>query len=724
MMWSRISGCLLSLLAAPVTAQHVDVSGRVISAGAPVPDVEVRLGARLVSTAADGRFAFAAIPAGTHELRLRAIGYLPVTRRIILPADSALGDIVIEPFDVALGDLVVTGTLAEVRLEDSPIKVELVTRRSLERNLTTTLMESVRAIPGLREQVDCGVCYTNSISINGMDGPYTAVLFDGVPVLGALATVYALNSLNPALLEQVEIVKGPASTLYGSEAMGGLINVISRDPRTAPAWSLNSSATSHGQLSADAMVRPLIGNGRLLAAASASWNDRFVDGNGDGFSDLPLATRVSGFLKWSDGTVSARRADIMARYWYEDRFGGVEAWTPEHRGSSTIYGESITTRRWELIGGFRPRVLGVPLRVDAAVSGHRQESWYGAVPYSAEQRTWFVQGAWAPRTTEGELRPLLGFTWRRQWYDDNTPATTASEDRMVPGVFGELEFPVGSRLTVLGGTRVDHHEAHGAIVSPRAALRLSAGDWTTFRLNVATGFRVVHLFTEDHAALSGSREVVIAEELAPERSSTVTASMRTMIGIGSLPISVDADLFHTRFTNRILPDYDQPGRIVYRNLAGTATTQGASLGMSLDPGAAPVGVRVGGTVQRVVRTDRGMTREVEFAPRFKGDFGLTWNVSEAMTVDWTGSVTGPMALPELHGTTEHSPWFTEQHVQVTTELAPSRYLTLGVKNLFDTRQRNPLVAPHDPFGPDFDTYRVWGPVQGRRFLVALQWNAL
>ncbi|HRP07846.1 MAG TPA: TonB-dependent receptor, partial [Gemmatimonadales bacterium] len=286
------------------------------------------------------------------------------------------------------------------------------------------------------------------------------------------------------------------------------------------------------------------------------------------------------------------------------------------------------------------------------------------------------------------------------------------------------ELPVGSRLTVLGGIRVDHHRAHGAIVSPRAALKWSAGDWTTFRLNLATGFRVVHLFTEDHAALSGSREVVVAEELAPERSSTVTASMRTMLGIGSLPVYLDVDVFHTGFSNRILPDYDsEPGRIIYRNLRGVAITRGASLGLSLDPASAPVGFRAGATLQRVTRTDLGLTSEVEFAPRFKGDFGVTWNASEAVAVDWTGSVTGRMALPELGGVTEHSPWFTEQHLQVTTELAPSRYLTVGIRNLFDTRQRNPLVAPHDPFGPDFDTYRVWGPVQGRRLLVAMQWNA-
>ncbi|HRP08601.1 MAG TPA: carboxypeptidase regulatory-like domain-containing protein, partial [Gemmatimonadales bacterium] len=165
----------------PVAAQQVDVRGRMVASGAALEGVEVRLGERMVRTAADGRFGFVALAPGTHRLRIRSIGYSPVNREITLPADSVLGDIELEPFDVSLGDLVVTGTLAEVRVEQSPVKVELVTRRSLERNLTTTLMESVRAIPGLREQVDCGVCYTNSISINGMDGPYTAVLFDGVP---------------------------------------------------------------------------------------------------------------------------------------------------------------------------------------------------------------------------------------------------------------------------------------------------------------------------------------------------------------------------------------------------------------------------------------------------------------------------------------------------------------------------------------------------------------
>ncbi len=712
--------------AAPAPAQSIlVVRGSVVATtGQPIPGASVRLGSLpQVATDTAGRFAISGATVGRHRLTIRSIGYRPAILDLTLPADTAVAPVTMEEISVELGEMVVTGTLAEVRLADSPVKVEVINRKALGRNLANNLMESIRTLPGLREQVDCGVCYTNSISINGMDGPYTAVLFDGVPVLGALATVYALNSLNPALLEQVEVVKGPASTLYGSEAMGGVVNVITRDPRTAPAWSFNSSATTHGQVAADLMVRPIIGGGRMLVAGSASWNDAFIDANGDDFSDLPLTTRISGLVKWSDAGGSARRADLLARYWYEDRFGGVSDWTRSDRGSSEVYGESVITNRWELIGGFRPEIHGARMRIDAALSGHEQDSYYGDLRYHARQRTAFVQAAWAPTPEQGRLRPLVGVTWRRQWYDDDTPATAEAEDRVVPGVFAELEIPIFRRITLLGGGRVDHHAAHGKVVSPRAALRWQPSDWTTVRLNAATGFRVVHLFTEDHAALSGSRRVVIDEALDPERSATVTASVHTLAGIGTVPVTVDFDLFHTRFSNRILPDYDvDPGEIHYRNLDGFAITRGAALGLSVDPGALPFGFRIGATWQRVTRTDGGATSDVEFAPDFKGDFSVYWAPSDRWSLDWTGSVTGPMSLPELDGFTERSPWFTEQNLQVTRAISDGRFLIVGIKNLFDTRQRNPLVAPHDPFGPDFDTYRVWGPVQGRRLMVAVQWN--
>jgi outer membrane receptor for ferrienterochelin and colicins len=717
-------GALLTLTV-PAAGQH-PVRGTISGAGVPLAAARVEaVGATTIRTltAVDGAFVLM-LAEGRWELRVTAIGHRPVRHTITVPEDVMVGTLDLEPLAAELEQIVVTGTMQETTLADSPVKVELVLARALRRNLTNNLMESVRTLPGLQEQVDCGVCYTNSIRINGMEGPYTAVLIDGVPLMSALATTYGFNGINPAILDRVEVVKGPASTLYGSEAMGGVINVITRDPRFAPRWSLTTYATSHGEVSTDLAAAPTIGNTRLLLSGSLARNERFVDANADNFSDLPLVTRGALFAKWAVGSAERRAVDLSARIYHEDRFGGVRGWNRSDRGSGTVYGESIRTNRQEVIAGITPGWLDGAARLDIALNRHRQDSWYGTARYVAAQDVAFAQATWLPRGN-GVIRPLAGLSARYLRYDDDTPATTTADRRVVPGVFAELEAAPHPRLTVLGGGRLDHHADHGLVPSPRVALKWDASDRTTARLNVATGFRVVNLFTEDHAALSGSRQVVIAEALDPERSVTATASLRHASGVGAVPFVAELDIFATRFSNRIQPDYDtDPGQIIYRNLDGTAWTRGITAAISVDPAASPIAGRASASWQRVTRTDAGVTADIPFAASFKGDFTLTWAVQgDDMVLDWTGRLVGPMALPRHPGRAARSPWFTEQNVQLTRRIIGEAFLIAGVKNLFDTRQRDPLVAPEDPFGPDFDTNFVWGPTQGRRVMVGFQWNA-
>jgi outer membrane receptor for ferrienterochelin and colicins len=721
---TTLLGALL-LMAAPVTAQH-PVRGVISGNGLPLAEARIEAsGASVVRavSGAGGGFTLA-LGTGRWELRVTAIGHRPVRRTITVPADSLLGTLDLEPLAAELEQLVVTGTMQETSLADSPVKVELVMARALRRNLTNNLMESVRTLPGLQEQVDCGVCYTNSIRINGMEGPYTAVLIDGVPLMSALATTYGFNGINPAILDRVEVVKGPASTLYGSEAMGGVVNVITKDPRFAPAWSLTTYATSHGEMSTDVAAAPTIGGTRLLLSGSLARNERFVDANADGFSDLPLVTRGALFAKWALGSAERRALDVSARVYHEDRFGGVRGWNRSHRGSATVYGESIRTNRQELIAGITPGWLGGAARLDIALNRHRQDSWYGTARFVAAQDVAFAQATWLPKGN-GVVRPLAGLSARYLRYDDDTPATTTADRRFVPGVFAELEAAPHPRLTVLGGGRLDHHAAHGVVPSPRVALKWDATDRTTARLNVATGFRVVNLFTEDHAALSGSRQVIVAEALEPERSVTATASLRHASGVGAVPFVAELDVFATRFSNRIQPDYDtDPGQIIYRNLDGTAWTRGITAALSVDPATSPLAGRVSASWQRVTRTDGGLTTDIPFAPVFKGDFTLTWAIQgDDLIADWTGRLVGPMALPQHPGRAARSPWFSEQNLQVTRRIVGEAFVIAGVKNLFDTRQGDPLVAPEDPFGPEFDTNFVWGPTQGRRLILGFQWNA-
>ena len=153
--------------------------------------------------------------------------------------------------------------------------------------------------------------------------------------------------------------------------------------------------------------------------------------------------------------------------------------------------------------------------------------------------------------------------------------------RLIPGVFAQDELRFSNRVTLLGGMRADHHEEHGVIASPRAALKWDAFGHTAVRLNAGTGFRVVNLFAEDHAALTGARDVLIASELEPERSRSVTLNVNQVVEFGPSPMMIDLDLFHTRFSNKIVPDYDaDPNQIVYGNLEGHAVSRG--IGVTLN----------------------------------------------------------------------------------------------------------------------------------------------
>lgn len=623
---------------------------------------------------------------------------------------------------VTLDSLVTTGSVLERRLDASPVKVELISARFLQRALTNSLLESVQLMTGLGQQVDCGVCYTSNIRINGMEGPYTAVLIDGAPLMSALATVYGLSGINPALVERVEIIRGPMSTLYGSEAMGGVINVITRDPRFAPALSASMYGTTHAETNLDLAASPRIGGTRLLLSGSLARNRRFVDGNRDRFSDMPLVTRGAVFAKLSAGPPARRALDLSAKLYLEDRFGGVREWTPAHRGSTEVYGESIRTSRAELAGTWRPG--GDPSwRLDLAGSWHDQDSWYGDQEFRATQWTGFLQLVRALRPhPRHEL--LLGAAVRAHHYDDGTPATAVPEQRLVPGALAQLESQVGGAVTTSAGLRVDRHAAHGAIFSPRASVRWAPAIATTLRASAATGFRVVSVFTEDHAALTGAREVVIAEALRPERSRTVTLGVQHVMPLGSDAVTLEVDAFLTRFSNKIQPDYNtDPDRIIYRNLDGHATTRGASASLGAPQGALPVGVRVGGTWQRVESVTGGAARPLEFAPGFKGEFTISreWE-RPGLTLDWTGRVVGPMQLPVFPGKPERSPWYTEQTLQATKRLAANTFLIAAVRNLGNYRQSDPIIGSEDPFGPGFDTFHVYGPIQGRRILVGFQHN--
>ena len=727
-----LSSVVLALVLLPGAARaQASLSGQVLAGEKPVASAHVVVRGTASRTVADenGEYRIREVKPGRQTILASAPGYSTVEKTVTLGEGEPLRlDFNLTEAALALNPIVVSGTMKENFVSESTVKVDVVPAAYLQRSATNNIMESIGNVNGLRQQVDCGVCYTNNIRINGMEGPYTAVLIDGMPIMSALASVYGLNGINPSIIEQIEIIKGPSSTLYGTEAMGGVINVITKNPRFAPRLSVDASQSSHGQTNLDFSVAPGVGRVRGLLSGNVYHTDDFVDENGDGFTDLTLDKRVSLFGKMDYRKEERRILGLTAKYYFEDRFGGVRGWSKADRGSESVYGESIYTNRFELLGSYLLPVPSQQFRADFSYTWHDQDSYYGTTAYAARQNILFGNLIW-----DGQARErhdlLLGASLRYQNYDDDTPGTPQADRRLIPGIFVQDDFHAAENLKLLGGVRLDHHQEHGLIFSPRASLKWEPFEKNAVRLNAGTGFRVVNLFTEDHAALTGAREVVIAEALEPERSYSAALNVNQELEFGPSPMMIDLDVFYTHFTNKIIPDYDtDPNQIVYDNLRGYSVSRGVSLSLNQNVNFERFLYTLGVTFQDVYSVEEGERERQLFSPTYTGVASFTYAVplsGPGLSLDYTGTVTGPMRLPEYEAPFERpdrSRTYSTHNAQATLTLDGGMQVYAAVKNLLDFTQGSPLVDPGNPFGDRFDTAYVWGPIQGRRFLLGARFG--
>lgn len=688
------------------------------------------------STDENGLFQLDAISSQTVTLTVRAVGYLSYKQMIQAPQDTSTLHITLKKDNRNLDEVVVSGNLREVSKLDSPIPIEVYSAKFFKSNPAPTIFESLQNINGVRPQVNCSVCNTGDIHINGLEGPYTMVLIDGMPIVSGLSTVYGLNGIPQALIERVEIVKGPASTLYGSEAVGGLINIITKAPANAPTFSLETFGTTWQEYSADLGGKFNVGSAQsLLGVNYFNYTDP-RDKNADNFTDVTLQDRISIFNKWNFARRDNKIFSLAARYVYEDRWGGEMNWNKQYRGGDEVYGESIYTKRWELMGVYDlPGREGFSLSFSA--NGHDQNSVYGDTEYIADQKIVFGQLTWHKQIKNHDL--LSGLAHRYTYYDDNTPATVTTSHTHLPGLFIQDEITLHPQHKLLLGARFDLNSIHGGILSPRLNYKWNSMDKShVLRVGIGNGYRVANVFTEDHAALTGAREVLFVGDLKPETSWNANINyVKKLYYDNGAVFAIDASIFYTYFTNKIIPDYDTDiNKIIYSNLDGHAVSQGISVNLDW---AHPSGLKamIGGTVMDVYSKEAGNREWQMLTEKYMGTWTVGYRFHGAgLSLDYTGNLIGPMRLPVLGDTdprpSESKAW-SIQNIQITKYFKNGMEVFTGVKNLLNWRPTRGvpflISRAHDPFekidDPEllpFDPNYIYGPNQGIRGFLGVRYN--
>jgi outer membrane receptor for ferrienterochelin and colicins len=450
-----------------------------------------------------GNYKLEKIPSGDYKIRVASIGLQTITKNISLKENENLNlDFELKENENELNEVVVSGTLKPVKRLESAVPVEVYSPVFFKKNPTPSIYEALQNVNGVRPQLNCGVCNTGDIHINGLEGPYTSVMIDGMPIVSSLSTVYGLSGIPNSLVERIEIVKGPASSLYGSEAVGGLINIITKNPTNAPVFSADVFTTSWLETNADIGGKFTIGKKATSLLGLNYYNyNQTIDNDNDGFTDVTAQNRISLFNKWNFSRNQNRLFTIAVRGMYEDRWGGDVRWEKKYRGGDEIYGESIYTKRGELIGSYQLPTIE-KLMLTFSGTAHFQDSRYGTTSYIANQKIAFAQLTWDKKIQNNDL--LAGIASRYTYYDDNTPSTAIltennPEKTWLPGIFLQDEITFNEKHKILLGMRYDYNSIHGNIFTPRFAYKVKFNDTNILRLNAGTGFRVVNLFKQNKA---------------------------------------------------------------------------------------------------------------------------------------------------------------------------------------------------------------------------------
>ena len=687
----------------------------------------------------DGNFEIAIPQTNAKQLIASFVGYTADTMAIgkatevtfLLKISQVLDDVVVKERK--------QGTIIS---SIDPVKTENITSTELRKAACCDLAGCFETQISVHPQVTNVITNAKELRIAGISGVYNQVLIDGLPMIQGLSYTYGISSIPGTLVNNIYIAKGANSVLQGFESISGQINVITKDPDLNEPLFLNAYMNSFGEKQVNADVAFKLGKGENLLAVHAVQPAGKRDLDEDNFLDVPLLERYLISDKWKFGTEGewGWNGEFMLRYLHEKRTGGqVDFNAEQNLGSNSVYGQQVQLSQPEILSKVNFR-FNDDNNFSFFLSGFRQQqdSWFGTVQYSARQTNLYAnfQYEWY-YSEQNQLK--TGVTYRHLDLEEDIAFSDNSLGRTydgtyrrrehIPGFFAENSMQLlKGKLTWMLGIRGDNHNQFGFMFTPRTLLKYDLDEFTVLRANAGLGWRTVNLFSENINLLVSSRDVIFEEMPNAEEATNLGLNLTRKIENTNLSAYLSADFYHTTFQNQIFPDYDSdPTKAIIRNFRGTSISNSLQLESGFRFWKA-LEFKLGYNFLDVYRKEGDFKQALPFNAkhRFVGVIGYQ-PLSNKFQIDANIHWYGKQRLPDTRINPEafRRPDFSEAYSVLSAQFTYNFNkfeVYAGCENIFDFRQRRPILSWENPFGAYFDTSSVWGPTRGREFYLGARYS--
>lgn len=613
-----------------------------------------------------------------------------------------------------------------------PIKYEQITKTELVKAACCDLSGCFETQITVQPQTTNVVTNSKELRILGLSGAYNQILIDGFPMIQGLSHTYGISSIPGTLVDNIYISKGANSVLQGYESISGQINVITKVPDNTDKILLNGYINSFAEKHLNfnyAFKKRKWSN--LTAIQTVQPADR-VNKNEDSFIDLPLLTRYMVFnkLKYGNANDWGWNSTVGMRFLSEKRIGGQTFFYPDtDKGKTYVYGQSVNLKQPEvwIRTGYRLND-NKNFTLYTSSFNHTQKSYFGTVKYDAFQTNFYGNLQFElDYNTNSSLKTGLSYRHLNLNEDifftnndlQRTYAGNYKRKEDIGGLFAEnsMKF-LDNKLSWITGIRADHHNQFGFILTPRTLIKYNITPKTILRANIGTGWRTVNLFSENIGLLVSSRDIIFKEPIKPEKATNLGINITQKFKTETISGFISGDYYRTSFNNQIFIDYDSaPQKAIIKNFTDKSVSESFQTELSVTF-KDRFEFKTGYTLSDVFREINGKENNIPFNPKYRSvtTFGYK-PLSKKYQIDFNVHFYGKQRLPN---TSSNPPEFVRDHfskaystanTQFTYNLKRFEFYT-GCENIFNYKQKQPIIGSENPFSQYFDTSSVWGPTRG------------
>jgi outer membrane receptor for ferrienterochelin and colicin len=630
-----------------------------------------------------------------------------------------------------------------------PQNTILVSSDELLKAACCNLSESFETNPSIDVNFPDAISGTRQIRMLGLTSPNILITTENIPSIRGAAQTYGLSFIPGTWVESIQITKGTGSVVNGFESIAGQINTELQKPSKDKKFFVNAYAAANGRYEL---------NTHFNTKVSDKWDtglylhgnirtEKF-DTNNDGFLDLPLAQQVNVMNRWQyTDTEKGFVSFINVRFMTDEKATGQVNFDQDRDKLTTnFWGSEIDTQRFDVsakLGWVNPNIPYQSLGVQGAYSHHKQNSYFGLRVYDIIHQSYYSNLVYNSIISDSRHKIKTGVSFTYDSYDELVITTEFGRKENSVGGFFEYSYDDLEDLNLTAGVRVDNHNLFGLFVTPRLHVRYAPWEKSAFRFSVGSGRRSANIFTENQQLFSSNRAIKILNTdgdiygLDPERAWNYGVSYLQGFNLFGRKSDVTFDFYRTDFENQVVVDWENFQDVQFYNLDGKSYANSFQTEFNFDV-SQQLDVRLAYKYYDVKTTfnrgavDRG-TIEKSMVPtnRIFGNVaweslpkenGSQWKVD--VTYNWLDSQRYPFTdlSPVEFQLPERTPTVGVLNAQITKVFSRNFELYVGGENITNVQQDNPILSADNPFGFNFDSTFVYGPIFGSTYYTGLRYT--